>query len=38
MDDYDRCMAKAHEIAEKVRWRQELESDSELLELSKQRI
>ena len=34
MDEYDRCMAKAHEIAEKVRQHQELESDSELSELA----
>src|ERR1700728_994782 len=33
MDDYDRCMARAHEIAEKVRQRQELEGNNELLEL-----
>jgi hypothetical protein len=29
MDDYDKCMAKGHEIAEKIRQRQESESDSE---------
>jgi hypothetical protein len=34
MDDYDRHMARAHEIAERVRQRQELESDSELSELA----
>jgi hypothetical protein len=34
MDDYDRHMARAHEIARRVRQRQELESDSELSELA----
>jgi hypothetical protein len=34
MDDYDKCMARAHEIAEKIRQRQESESNSELSELA----
>ena len=34
MDDYDRVIAKAHEIAKKDRQRQELESDSEHSELA----
>jgi len=34
MDDYNSHMARAHEIAERVRQCQELESDSDLSELA----